>query len=419
MRRPPGPKPAESATPHHSPSSERLLVCFSHLRWGFVYQRPQHLMSRAAREHRVYFIEEPLDADEGPLPRLDLHPQPSGVTVAVPVLPRGASEAESAAAQRRLLDDLLADHAGAHWTFWYYTPMALAFSDHLAPDLCVYDCMDELSAFRFAPPTLRQLETALFDRADLVFTGGQSLYEAKRRRHLHVHAFPSSIDAAHFGRARRIMNAPADQAALPRPRIGFFGVIDERMDMDLVARLAALRPDWQLAMIGPTVKIDPAARPSHPNIHWLGAKSYDELPAYLAGWDAGFMPFALNEATRFISPTKTLEFLAAGVPVASTPIADVVRPYGERGLVEIARDAGAMARVLEELMARPRAPWLARVDAHLSGTSWDGTWKAMRALMRRSEAGGAGDAAGPEAAAVEPMAEPAAVPSAAPGALRV
>ena len=378
-----------------------ILVVFSHLRWGFVYQRPQHLMSRAARDHRVYFIEEPWFHGDGPLPRLDLYPQPSGVTIAVPVLPYGLSETDVVEAQRRLLDELLAGHAGTSRIFWYYTPMALASSDHLEPDLCVYDCMDELSGFWFAPPELRRLEAALFDRADLVFTGGQSLYEAKRHRHPDVHAFPSSIDAVHFGRARwPVDGEPADQAALLRPRIGFFGVIDERMDMELVARLAELRPDWQLVMIGPTVKIDPAACPAHPNIHWLGGKSYDELPAYLAGWDAGFMSFALNDATRFISPTKTLEFLAAGVPVASTPIADVVRPYGERGLVEVARNAEEMAQALDRVMTRPRTVWLAEVDAWLSGTSWDRTWDAMHALMRRSGTQPIGDAALPEAVAL-------------------
>ncbi|MDQ4061394.1 MAG: glycosyltransferase, partial [Pseudomonadota bacterium] len=325
---------------HHAPlakvtapsqsAKQQLLVCFSHLRWNFVYQRPQHLLTRAARNHHVYFVEEPIFERGGTLPRLDLRPQPSGVMVAVPVLAEGSSEAEIVEAQRQLVDDLLAGRAEEHRTFWYYTPMAMAFTEHLEPDLCIYDCMDELSAFRFAPPALRTLEAKLLARADLVFTGGQSLYEAKRGRHPNIHAFPSSIDTAHFAKARRTGGrGPDDQAALPRPRLGFFGVIDERMDLDLVGRLAELRPDWQLVMVGPVVKIDPATLPRRPNVHWLGGKTYDELPAYLAGWDLGFMPFALNESTRYISPTKTPEFLAAGVPVVSTPITDVVRPYGE------------------------------------------------------------------------------------------
>jgi glycosyltransferase involved in cell wall biosynthesis len=222
---------------------------------------------------------------------------------------------------------------------------------------------------------------ALRRRAELVFTGGSSLYEAKRGRHGHLHCFASSIDAGHFGHARISQPAPDDQAVIPRPRLGFFGVIDERLDLALVEALADARSDWQLVMIGPVVKIDPAALPRRSNIHWLGAKAYAELPAYLAGWDIGFMPFALNESTRFISPTKTPEFLAAGLPLVSTPITDVVQDWGESGLVEIAWNARDMAACIEALMVRPHAEWLHRVDTRLATNSWDITWAAMQALL--------------------------------------
>jgi glycosyltransferase involved in cell wall biosynthesis len=260
--------------------------------------------------------------------------------------------------------------------------MAMAFSAHIPADLTIYDNMDELSAFRGASSELLAYEEELFGRADLVFTGGMSLYEAKRDRHSSVHAFPSSIEFAHFSVARSMTGEePRDQAAIAGPRLGFFGVIDERMDVDLVGRIAALRPDWQLVMIGPVVKIDPASLPRRPNIHWIGSKSYAELPNYLAGWDVGLMPFAINEATRFISPTKTPEFLAAGLPVVSTEIRDVVRPYGEKGLVEIADTAEKMVAAAERLLARPRQPWLSKVDRHLAAGSWDSTWTAMGRLI--------------------------------------
>jgi len=260
--------------------------------------------------------------------------------------------------------------------------MAMAFTRHLECDLCVYDNMDELSLFRGASQELIDNEAELFRRADVVFTGGMSLYEAKRNRHRNVHGFPSSIDFDHFAKARRAGDPePSDQAAIPHPRLGFFGVIDERMDIDLVAGVAELRPDWHLVMIGPVVKIDPATLPQHANIHWLGGKSYSDLPRYLSGWDAGLMPFALNESTRFISPTKTPEFLAAGVPVVSTPITDVVRPYGERRLVEIAKTPLEVVRKAELLLSRPKEPWLQRVDRHLAAGSWDKTWAAMNKLM--------------------------------------
>ncbi len=363
-------------------SDATLLLCFSHLRWDFVYQRPQHLLGRAARHFQVLFLEEPV-AREGATPMLELHALPNGVTVGVPILPPGLDEQAAAGAQRQLLDDWLAPHRGRPRVHWYYTPMALAFSGHLRADLTVYDCMDELSAFRGAPPRLLDLERELFRRADLVFTGGASLYEAKRGRHAAVHCFPSSIDAHHFRQARDGAAAPpGDQLGIPGRKLGFFGVIDERLDTDLVAAVADLRPDWQLVMVGPVVKIDPATLPRRPNIHWLGGRTYEQLPGYLSGWDLGLMPFALNEATRFISPTKTPEFLAAGVPVVSTPIADVVRPYGEGGLVEIAAGAEETVAKAEALLARPRGPWLGQVDAFLSGISWDKTWDGMHGLMR-------------------------------------
>jgi glycosyltransferase involved in cell wall biosynthesis len=358
-----------------------LLVCFSHLRWDFVWQRPQHLLSRAAKLYRVIVIEEPL-FEPGIVPRMEVSHRPQGISVAVPVLPEGLSPEDIFIEQRGLVEALLGSETNESRIFWYYTPMALAFSSHLECDLCVYDNMDELSLFRGASPELMALENALFQRADLVFTGGMSLYEAKRRRHHSVHAFPSSIDFAHFSKARdRSLTDPEDQAAIQGSRLGFFGVIDERMNLDLVAAVADLRPAWQFIMIGPVVKIDERQLPRRANIHWLGPKSYDDLPRYLSGWNVGFMPFALNDATRFISPTKTPEFLAAGLPVISTPIADVVRPYGERGLVEIAKTPLEVVRKAETLLVGEKVGWLAKVDRHLAAGSWDKTWAAMNRLM--------------------------------------
>jgi UDP-galactopyranose mutase len=365
-----------------------LLLCLSHLRWDFVFQRPQHLMTRAARDNEVVFFEEPIFRP-GVTPTLERHVTAEGITIAVPLLPEGLRGAAVIAAQRALLDGLLANadpDAERPLIAWLYTPMALEFAAHLRPDLTVYDCMDELSAFRGAPPRMLELERALLARADLVFTGGRSLHEAKRGRHPRVSCFPSSIDSAHFAAARAPQPDAPDQAGLPHPRIGFFGVVDERMDLDLVGALATARPDWSFAMIGPVVKIDAGSLPRQPNIHWLGGKRYAELPRYLAGWDAGFMPFARNESTRFISPTKTPEFLAAGLPVVSTPIIDVVRDWGPRegsgpGLVDIAADPVAFAAALARVLDRPRAAWLREVDRRLATTSWDRTWAEMQGLM--------------------------------------
>ncbi|WP_244470839.1 glycosyltransferase [Microvirga massiliensis] len=315
---------------------------------------------------------------------MEMTRHPEGVTVAVPVLPEGLSSEDVILEQRELVEDLVISQGDGSRVFWYYTPMAMAFTAHLDCELCVYDNMDELSLFRGASRELLDFESELFGRADVVFTGGMSLYEAKRQRHHNVHSFPSSIDFDHFSKARVIDADPDDQASIAHPRLGFFGVIDERMDIDLVREVASLRPAWQLVMIGPVVKIDPAGLPRLANIHWLGSKSYKQLPQYLAGWDVGFMPFALNEATRFISPTKTPEFLAAGVPVVSTPITDVVRPYGDKRFVEIAKSPADVIEKAELLMQRPREPWLQRVDRHLAAGSWDKTWAAMHMLMFES-----------------------------------
>ena len=355
------------------------LVCLSHLRWDFVYQRPQHLLSRCARERRVFFIEEPIfDAESA---RLDMSQRTDNLTVVVPHLPDGLDEEAVDAVLRKLVNALFAEHAVSDYVLWYYTPMAIAWTNHLEPLGVVYDCMDELSAFKDAPKRMKQQEAELFDRANLVFTGGQTLYEAKRDQHPHVYAFPSSIDAAHFARARENREDPVDQATIPSPRLGFFGVIDERLDIELLAGLSKARPDWHLVMIGPVAKIDPASLPRSSNIHYLGSKSYADLPAYIARWEVALLPFARNASTRFISPTKTPEYLAAGRPVVSTSIRDVVRPYGQQGLVRIADAVTDFVAAVEAAMTEQGAERIRRVDAFLAQNSWDRTWARMRQLI--------------------------------------
>jgi glycosyltransferase involved in cell wall biosynthesis len=358
------------------------LLCLSHLRWSFVYQRPQHLMTRFARDYNLLFLEEPV-ATEQQQPWLEVRPEDGGVQVLVPRLPYGCVGEAATQVQRELLDGYLQRLCVGELILWFYTPMALAFAGHLQARLTVYDCMDELSAFRGAPPALIERERELLVRADLVFTGGFSLYEAKRELHGNAHPFPSSVDVEHFAAARQPQSDPADQASIGHPRLGFYGVIDERLDLALLDEVARLRPDWQLVLVGPVVKIDPAELPRRDNIHYLGAKTYDELPAYLAGWDVATMPFAMNESTRFISPTKTPEYLAGGRPVVSTPIIDVVRSYGDSGLVRIAADAAEFISATEAALRDAARPDLLRskADDILGDMSWDHTWKQMKEKM--------------------------------------
>ena len=363
------------------------LICFCHLRWGFVYQRPQHLISRFARQMRsnggrVFVWEEPVFGDGPATLRVEECPQ-SGVRVVTPHLPHGLDENGVNRSLRGMLDNLMSLEAIEDYSCWYYTPMMMAFTYHLRPALTVYDCMDELTLFKGAPAALCEREDHLFLKADLVFTGGQRLYEAKREKHSSVHAFPSSVDVKHFEKGRADLDDPGDQSSIAHPRIGWCGVIDERMDIELLRGVAENHPEWHFVMIGPVVKIDPATLPKLDNIHYLGGKNYDELPAYIGNWDAAMMPFAHNESTRFISPTKTPEYLAAGKPVVSTSICDVVRPYGDKGLVQIGDTVEDFAKGITAALGMngSRTGWLMQVDDHLKDMSWDLTWSRMAELM--------------------------------------
>ncbi|OON68032.1 glycosyltransferase family 1 protein [Hymenobacter sp. CRA2] len=393
-----------SATPNTSPESSAVadsttndnaatngqlpdLVCFAHLHWDFVWQRPQHLLSRFAKHTRVFYVEEPCThwGDKSMQPWLEIKDREEGrLKIVVVHLPEGLAEEAADQTQADILNEYFEKENIKDFIAWYYSPMFLAKSRQFKPALTIYDCMDELASFKGAHPELRSREQELFKKAQLVFTGGQSLYEAKTKQHHSAHAFPSSIDKAHFGQARDPqMKDPADQASIPHPRVGFFGVVDERLDIELVRQLATARPDWQFVIIGPVVKIDPATLPQGANIHYLGGKDYKELPSYLKGWDVATLLFADNESTKFISPTKTPEYLAAGRPVVSTPIRDVVRPYGELGLVHIAADAQSFEQGIEKALQDEADPnWLPGVDEYLSTISWDQTWQNMVDLMQ-------------------------------------
>lgn len=401
---PSGPVAAEKPPRPVSPDDLEDLICFSHLRWNFVYQRPQHLLSRAAQRWRVWYIEEPVWSET---PGLTVRQVNDRLWVVVPHLLHGTGPTETIAGQRSLLNQLLTEYHIQNYALWYYTPMALPFSDHLRPRLTVYDCMDELSAFLGAPQPLIEQERRLINRADMVFTGGYSLYEAKQKRHPQVFAFPSCIDYDHFSQARSDRRSaggsrsdrrsagefrsdvtqpglpdPADQRAITGPRIGYSGVIDERLNLTLIADVASRRPDWQFIFLGPVVKINPDELPQGPNLHYLGMKGYNELPAYFSNWQAAWMPFAINEATRYISPTKTPEYLAAGLPVVSTPVRDVVRTYGGWERVIIADSASAFESSLSRVLGKTFSNDQPELDRFLREQSWENTWQQMQRILK-------------------------------------
>jgi UDP-galactopyranose mutase len=394
-------KPAQGAL-----RPDAIVLCLSHLRWDFVLQRPQHLMGRFAGEREVIYWEEPLPTTDEPWVDQRTCPR-TGVVVATPMI----SDQVTGADREQTLERLLRDTVGERpvGVRWHYTPMMLPFSRSLASACVVYDCMDELANFRFAPPELPALERELMTAADVVFTGGYSLYEAKQATHADIHPFPSSVDCEHFARARESLGQPEDQARLAGPRLGFYGVIDERMDLGLLEAIADARPDWTLVLVGPVVKIDPEKLPQRPNIAYLGSKSYAQLPDYLAGWDVALMPFAINESTRFISPTKTPEYLAGGRPVVSTPITDVVRHYGHLDAVRIADDAESFITACAAALVDAQTPeaWLPQVDAALAALSWDVTFQGMRAKIETAVAARARISTAPSPAPLVRSATPA------------
>lgn len=358
------------------------VIVFSHLRWNFVYQRPQHLLSRLSKHYRVLFIEEPELCSgkasvklSSPLPNL---------TVCTPCTPieRPGFHDEQMPTLRQLVREQCKHQRDT--IAWFYTPMALPLLDEIDALHVVYDCMDELSAFKNPPPRMAEFENALLARADIVFTGGPSLYEAKKDRHSTVHCFPSSVDLAHFRQALDRNIAYPALRSLARPRLGYYGVIDERFDVDLVARIADTHPGWQIVLVGPVAKVDPAMLPSRHNIHYMGFQPYSALPQFLAAWDVCLMPFRLNEATRFISPTKSLEYMAAEPPIVSTPIKDVVDPHGD--VVDIANSPEEYIAACERAlnMQGPQMQQKIRLmRERLAHTSWNTTAAQMHALLEQ------------------------------------
>lgn len=367
------------------------LVCISHLRWDFVWQRPQQLLARLAQTRRVLFVEEPVTRTEVVVPYLEVFPanNATNVTVLRLVQPApqnywiGHGDPRTQPAYSRLLKEYLQAEGYVNPVLWMYTPMGSEFVDEIGPGLLVYDVMDQLAAFKGAPPHLLEREKQLLRRADLVFTGGVSLYRDKLPFNENTYLFPSGVEIEHFAKAARpdAFTRPDD---LPDPQegqalLGYYGVIDERMDLALLAYLAQARPHWQIIMLGPLAKINRADLPQAANLHYLGMKSYKQLPTYLAYFDVALIPFALNQATRYLSPTKTLEYMAAQKPVVSNPIADVVELYGEVVRVAYSR-AEFVAQVEAALQDKPPINQ-AKAAELLTRYTWDSIAAQMGQLI--------------------------------------
>ena len=371
---------ALSCPPDHVPD----LVVLSHLRWPWVWQRPHHLVQRLAADRhadggRTFFVEEPLTAATQ-APRLGTEER-DGVTRVWLELPAGGRETEylpfsaGADAYGPLLRDLLLRQGRPeHPDVWLYTPLALDTASALEPGRLVYDVMDDLASFQGAPEGLRLLQRRALSEASVVFTGGRSLHRGVlAQRRSGVHLFPSGVETRHYERSRALRRPRA------RPVAGYVGVIDERLDLELLAVLAAALPDWTVRVVGPVAKIDPAALPQAPNLEYPGLVAYEQLPEVMAGFDVALMPFALNEATRSISPTKTLEYLAAGLPVVSTRVPDVVADYDD--VVHLAGDGAQFAAACRHVLQQSGAERDSRLRPLQARQEWDAIAAAMAALL--------------------------------------
>jgi len=363
------------------------VIVHCHLRWDFVWQRPQQIFSRLAAHHPITFIEEPIW--QGSERRLEISEPYHNVVRLVPVLPADEKNDDidtQCAAVLPLLRHALTDHPllrghCASPIQWFYSPMtAPYFLDGFDAVSTVYDCMDELAQFRFAPRSLREREQLLISRADVVFTGGYQLFQSKSRYHSNVHFYGCGVDAEHYSKARLPeTELPAEVAKLPRPIFGYFGVIDERLDYDLLAQLAQEMPDASIVMVGPFAKVEQQSVPNLPNIHWLGQRAYTDLPALVKSFDVCLMPFALNEATQYINPTKTLEYMAAGKPIVSTAVPDVQHHFTP--IVDVALTAEEFVSAVQRAARSPRAELIEQGIERANRASWDSIVSAMRGHM--------------------------------------
>jgi glycosyltransferase involved in cell wall biosynthesis len=321
------------------------IIVHCHLCWDWVWQRPQQFVSRLSRRHKILFIE-----TIGPDPQLltpfarfrtdEQFPNVTLLRLQFPSWRWGDSDFVDCE-RRRLVKEFLGGPAAGQFenpVQWFYDPMAASsFVGHMGEIATVYDCMDELSKFSEAPPEIIGREAGLLAMADVVFTGGRRLYENKRRMNSNCHFYGCGVDVEHFGKASGSeTKIPEDIASLPRPVLGYFGVVDERMDYELVAKLADANPNGSVVMVGPALKVDKVPLPRRHNLHWLGQRAYADLPAYAKAFDVCLMPFALNAATEFINPTKALEYMATGRPVVSSAVPDVVRNFGS--VIKVAGD---------------------------------------------------------------------------------
>jgi glycosyltransferase involved in cell wall biosynthesis len=375
LRRPRNPRSTKKI-PFDSSSFSIIVHC--HLCWDWVWQRPQQFLSRLSHRHKILFVEmvAPDPQLASPFARFYTPESCPNVTVLRIQFPSWCWHDGSFVdgERRRLVKSFLEGPMAGEFqqpVQWFYDPMAVpAFAGQMNETVTVYDCMDELSNFRCAPPEIREREKELLELADVVFAGGRKLHAAKRLQNDNCHFYGCGVDAAHFGKAREPgIAVPADLRSLQKPVLGYFGVIDERMDYELIAKLADANPRWSIALVGPVLKVDAAVLPQRHNLHWLGQKAYADLPSYCKGFDVCLMPFAINEATEFINPTKSLEYMATGRPIVSSAVPDVVTNFGS--VVKVANNHNEFISACKAACQQPDDQSIERGLRMVAENSWE------------------------------------------------
>ena len=367
------------------------IIVHSHLKWDWVWQRPQQFLSRLSKRHRVLFIEGPetiegLSASKVTLREVDDYPNVVVLQTQMPAAKFHDGEWIDDE-RRRLVQSVLAGPLGRSFDSnvqWFYDPMAVtAFAGQMNERAIVYDCMDQLSQFRYAPPELVKRERELLAVADVVFAGGPKIWEEKRKHNSNSFCYGCGVDLAHFALARESnCPMPADVCDLPRPIFGYIGVVDERLDYDLIGRVAEANPEGSVVMVGPWTKVDPATFPQARNIHWLGNRDYSLLPAYAKAFTVCLMPFALNEATEFINPTKALEYMATGRPIVSTAVPDVVRQFSN--VVSVASSPPEFVAACGRVARKPNRAAISRGLDLARNNSWESIVRKLEAHVEEA-----------------------------------
>jgi hypothetical protein len=367
-----------------------VLMVFSHMAWNPGQGRTPQLMAALAGRWQILFVEAPRHAAGAA--RLESRAIRAGLTVLTLTTPAPAAgfHDDAQAFGVTLLREELAGRRLKIDIAWLDTPMAWPLAQALGIACLAYDCLEGPPAsLQFDAALLHQRESALMRTAALMVAAGPSLFNAHRHRHANLHCVCSAVHAEHFSPASleltsaRARRGHVLQSSLARPRLGYFGSIDERLDLDLLAALADRQPGWAFVMVGSVAGIAAERLPQRRNIHWLGEQDDALLPYLLAGWDLALMPYVVSEATRFLMPSQTLEYMAGYQPIVSTPVRDVQALYAPAVTIA-APQAEAFSSACEEVLAesaRARSARLIDMARIVARHAWANTADFVHGLL--------------------------------------